>query len=75
MIPLVLFYIGLTLSILAVVWLSQRMAQGWSHWVILALAIAATLVAALETPVMTRWFMCLHGDAVRHCYTALWTSS
>ncbi len=75
MIPLALFYLALTAAILVAIWGFQQTSQGWLQWALLALAIVALLVAALETPVMTRWFMCQHGDAVRHCYTALWTTS
>lgn len=75
MMALALFYLALTAAILAAMWMTQLVFKGWVKWALLALAVAALLVAALETPCMTRWFMCQHGDAVRHAYTALWATA
>lgn len=70
MIPwaLLAFYVALTLAIMVVVSLPLP-------WPVTTAAILVTLVAAFETPCMTRWFMCRHGDAVRHAYTALWATA
>lgn len=70
MIPwaLLAFYVALTLAIMVVVSLPLP-------WPVTTAATLVILVAALETPCMTRWFMCRHGDAVRHAYTALWATA